>query len=650
MIEWLALLLPLTASLALIAALGLPAAFALGARGFTLALLAIPAAFAVISVGSIALPLVGLRWTPVTVVAAALGLGLLLLAGRRWIGSQHEQRLRTARFWPVCAAAAIGGAAIAVSLVLGVKGPHHVSQSYDAIFHLNAVRFILDTGSASPFDMTLATAPDAAAYYPTPWHGFVALIVQLSGASIPLATNAAVFAVSCVVWPIGAVALGRAIAGPSTRVTLVSGVLAAAFPSFPLLLVRYGVLYPNLLATALIPFAFVALLALLNLGHARASFAASPGTRIVLFVGALGAAATAHPNAFFALVVVGLPAVFAAAYRTWRGLGKGRASTRAAIAAGMLALCGALGFIWLRATTSDNGWEGTKSFPAAVWDAFGSSPRLEGHAWILTALVVLGAALALGRRRNRWLIISYVAVMLLFGVGAGLPASPLRTALIGLWYNDAWRLAAILPLAALPLAVLGLSAVAALTRVGWLRWRGIIGGRPGRGRTAAVGAAVLLALAATQGSGIYAAVQAVSSRYDPVGNPILLSQDEETLLERLDEHVPADTVLATNPWNGSSLAYAISDREVLAPHTGGSLTPEIAELTSQLADGGARVCELAADLDVKFVLDFGEHYVFPGTPRAEPFAGISGIEESSILTEVDREGDAVLYEITGCTQ
>ncbi|UTX52787.1 DUF6541 family protein [Leucobacter aridicollis] len=650
MTEWLALLFPLTCSLALVATLGLPAALALGARGFTLALLTIPAAFAVISVASIALPLAGLTWTPVTVCASGVGLALLLLIARRWLGSQNEPPSRAARFWPVSAAAAIGGAAIAVSLVLGIKGPSHVSQSYDAIFHLNAVRFILDTGSASPFDMTLATSPDAAVYYPTPWHGFVALIVQLSGASIPLATNAAVFTVACVVWPIGAVALGRAVAGPSMRVTLVSGILAAAFPSFPLLLVRYGVLYPNLLATALIPFAFVALLALLNLGPARTSFAASNGTRIVLFLGALGAASTAHPNAFFALVVVSLPAVFVSAYRGWRRPGQEQLGTRVAIALGLLALCGAIGFLWLRATTSDNGWEGTKSFPAAVWDAFGSSPRLEGHAWVLTALVVIGAIIAIGQRRHRWLIISYAALLLLFGVANGLPASALRTALIGLWYNDAWRLAAILPLAAIPLAVLGLSTLAALIHVGWLRWRALLGRDPATGRAAAAGAAVLLALAATQGSGIYAAVQAVSSRYDPVGNPILLSEDEETLLKRLDEHVPADTVLAANPWNGGSLAYAISDREVLVAHTGGLLTPEVAELTSNLADGGARVCELAADLNVEFVLDFGERYVFPGTPRAEPFAGISGVEDSSILTEVDREGDAVLFEITGCSQ
>src|SRR5690625_6205327 len=46
-------------------------------------------------------------------------------------------------------------------------------------------------------------------------------------------------------------------------------------------------------------------------------------------------------------------------------------------------------------------------------------------------------------------------------------------------------------------------------------------------------------------------------------NDALLSDDERELLEQLPEVVPEDAIIATNAWNGSSLAYAISDREVL---------------------------------------------------------------------------------------
>lgn len=648
MSAWVSLIPPLFGALAIVAALGLPTAFALGARGISLALVTVPAAFAVITVASIALPLIGLPWNSMTAIAVAIVVGLLLLLGRRWLGSTKLPVERVTRFWPIVAAAAIGGAAIGVSLVIGLKGPDHVSQSYDAIFHLNAVRFVLDTGSGSPFDMTLATAPGAAVYYPTPWHALVALVVQLTNASIPLATNAVMMLVACVIWPVGAVALGRAVAGPSRRATLAAGILAAAFPAFPLLLVRYGVLYPNLLATALIPYALVALLALLNLGPARRSFTASTATTVVFFVGALGAMASAHPNAFFAFAILGTLAVFAAAVRSWKRAGVSGMWHRTGIAGGLTLLCAVLLFAWSRATTSDNGWVGDRSFAAAVWDAFGSSPRLEGHAWILTVLIVGGITIAILRRRHRWLVVGYLVLLALFGLANGMPESAWRTAIIGLWYNDAWRIAAMFPLVTLPLATLALTALSGWLETGIRRWQRAFTSDSPVQRLMVTGGALVLALAATQGSGTFAAVQAVSSRYDPVDQPKLLSVDEQLLLEQLDELVPEDTVLAANPWNGGSLAYAFSGRQVLAPHTGGIVSPEALELTSTLAEGGDRVCQLAAKLNVEFVLDFGRDYIFPGTPRAEPFEGISGIEESSILHEIAREGDAVLYEITGC--
>ena len=61
LMAWLQIIPALTAALAIIAALGLPVAFALRLRGFAIAIIAVPAAFASITVTSIAAPLIGLR-------------------------------------------------------------------------------------------------------------------------------------------------------------------------------------------------------------------------------------------------------------------------------------------------------------------------------------------------------------------------------------------------------------------------------------------------------------------------------------------------------------------------------------------------------------------------------------------------------------
>ena len=646
--SWVALAPPLLATLALLALLGAPVSLALRLRGYASLVVGIAAAFAVLALSPILASILGIPWSPIPPIAVSFALALILLPLRRWVGTRWQRPSRPHRLWVPLGSAALGGAAIAVALVMSMKSADAISQTYDANFHLNAVRQILDLGGAAPYDLDLA-APGQSVFYPALWHGLVALVVQLSGASIPLATNAVLFVVCAVVWPIGAVALGRAVAGPNARATLASGIVAAAFPSFPLALAGYGVLYPNLLSTALIPFMLVAVLQLLNLGRARWSDPLPPGTRWLLLLGTLGAASLAHPNALHVSLLWCAFPVLAAVLRAVR-----RRPARPLAIAG--ALSGALLFIvaiavaWYIGRTGDNPWEGSRGPIGAAIDALGSTPRLEGHAWPVTLLILIGAVLAWQRRRLRWALGSAAILALFFIVAYGFPESAWRTLLLNPWYNDSWRLASLISIGALPLAVLGATS---LLSIGWIGVRRVLaatGTPPRRRRTlivaAAAGAAFLLA--ATQGAGAYAAVQYVSTKYVAGEDSQLLSPDERALIERLSDHVPAGETLANNPWNGGALAYALADYPVLVPHTGGTYDPRITEMTSTLETGDSQACTIADELDVSYVLDFGTRYVFKNTPRAEPFEGITDVEDSPVLTEVDREGDAVLYEITGC--
>ncbi len=663
---WLPLVPPLLVALGILAILGLPAALALRLRGFAIAIIAIPAGFAVLALAPFIAGIARIRWSIIPAFALAALLALVLLALRKWLGApRREHGSRTARphrLWVPVGAAAIGGAAIATTLVLSLKSADAISQTYDAIFHLNAVRLILDTGNASPLAMDLSS-PGHPAFYPTLWHGYVALIAQLSGASIPLATNAALFTVCAVVWPIGAVALGRAVAGPNVRTTVVSGIVAAAFPSFPLSLAGFGVLYPNLLSTALLPFVLVAALQLMDLGPARRADPLAPGTRWLLLLGALGAATLAHPNAIHVLLLWLAAPSIAAAIRAIRGgriaassglllepkIGRGARTVLAV--AGLALFAAAVGGAWYVGRTSDHPWGGSHETPfGAVLDAVGSTPRLEGHNWPVTVLVLLGALLIAARRGRRWLLgVSFVLISF-YVIADGFPPADWRTFFLSPWYNDPWRLAALVPLGAIPLAVAGASTAAAIAGSAFRRVARMFGGsRVALHRTlwALFGAAFLLA--ATQGAGAFAGVNYVSSKYEFDSASRLLTPDERALLERLPEHVPGDAVIADNPWNGGALAYALADRRVLVPHTGGSYDPRITELTESLDRGSVEACRAANDLRVEFVLDFGREYVFPGTKRALPYLGISGVERSDVLTEVDRQGEAVLYKITGCT-
>lgn len=660
MASWLSLTLPLVTALGIIGVLGLPAAFALRLRGFSIALVAVPAGFAVLAIAPIAASFLGISWNLLPPLAIALALALILFLLRHWLGRSPAFIERPHRFWVPIASAAVGGLVVATTLVMSMKTADAVSQTYDAIFHLNLTREMLSTGDASPLHIDLAS-PGHPAFYPAVWHAFVALIAQVSGASVPLATNAALFAACAVAWPIGAVALGRAVAGPSRRVTLLSGIIAVAFPSFPLMLAGYGVLYPNLLSMTLVPFALVGLMQLLGIARARRSDPLPSGTRWLLFIGATGAATLAHPNAVHLILLWAAVPVVYSAIRTFQGgpipttdgslvlFRAGVSARRMGAALGVILFGACIIAAWYLGHTSDNAWEGTRSPLGAFIDAAGSTPRLEGHAWPVTILVLIGAFVAWRVRSLRWIIGSAAVLLFMFVVALGFGASDWRTMLIGPWYNDTYRLASLVPFGALPLAVLGASAFAALTLPGLRRAARLVSPRHQRGTKALFAAVGLVfVLAATQGAGAHAGVQYVSGKYRADDQAHLLSNDERALLDRLPEHVPLDETVAVNPWNGGALAYAISNRDVFVAHTGGTPDPTVIKMTESLKFGTAESCAAADELDARFVLDFGDHFVFRDTDRALPYRGVTNIGDSPVFTEVDREGDAALYEITGC--
>ncbi|WP_125099928.1 DUF6541 family protein [Leucobacter chromiireducens] len=660
MIAWLPLITPTAAAIFLLVALGLPLSLALRLRGFFAIAVAIPASLAVVAIASVLAPLVKVHWSPLAPFALGIVVAVLLLFCARRVGPVRRNGAGVHRTLVPVGAAALGGLAIAVSLILSMKSADAISQTFDANFHLNAVRQILETGSASPLDMDLA-APGSHTYYPTLWHGFVALVAQLSGASIPLATNATVFVVCTVVWPIGVVLLGRALAGPSTRVAIVSGIVSAAFPNFPLSLAGYGVLYPNLLAIALAPFIFTGIIQLCGLSNARRAEGSSIVAAALLTIGSLGAAIFAHPNAIHITLIWMIVPATTLVYRALRGrrvpgwsgalveplLPRTARRTTALFGLPLLGL--AIVVAWAIGRTTDNPWEGKHEVPGALLDALGMTPRLEGHAWPVTLLFLFGLVAIARSHRRRWVGYGALIPLAFYVIADGFPASEWRTFFLSPWYSDPWRLAALIWVGALPLVVIGASAAAAWFDLG-LRSSARFLPHPRISRIVGLTFGALFLLAATQGAGAFAGVQYVSTKYETDAAAPLLDTDERALLERLESHVPEGQVIANNPWNGGALAYAIADREVLVPHTGGKYDPRINEMLEGIATGTPQACSLSHELNARFVLDLGTHYVFPETPRAEPYRTISGIDsaDATALTEVDREGEAVLYEITGC--
>lgn len=642
---WLDLIGAIGVLLAMCAVIGGGVAWAVGLRGLWL-VAAAPAFFATIAAGAaVVAPWVGLGWSlvPVVIVAVLIGAGAAMVRfviGRR---RPHPPR-RAPRYdvW-VLIAIALPAAVLAWRCAEILGAPDSFSQTFDNVFHLNGVRYVLDTANASSLHLGFMTSPSGSlAFYPAAWHGVVALVVQLSGATIPVATNAMIIVVSAGVWPVGAVLLARTLGGTRPAVGIAAGAVAAGVPAFPILLLDYGVLYPLLYGLALLPFALAVTAAML--GVARDSPRLGFGWWVLVVAGAIVGMTLAHPGAFVALLALSAPMVCAVVLRALRRRGWRNRSLTIAAFLSYLVVGGVLVKV-LRPPAEARGWPLSQSMGDAVLTALSGSMWYQVPAYAVAVLVVLGIVWTLiERTREAWVMLAMYAIgAWLYVVVVSLPIANVRDAFTGSWYNNAPRLAAIFVVALLPLAAFGAARTWA-----WLgaRIAGDAGRRVPRALAVASGLAAAVALVAVAQIGaVPRAVEWASSPYRMTADSALVSTDEYALLNRLDAEVPESAVVAGDPFAGAALAYALADRRVLLPHTLVEMDETRTRIVEALREGrfDAAACRAADEDDVRYVLDFGTVGVHG------PIEGYPGLGQSSQLILIDEQGDARLYELTGCS-
>ena len=632
---------------------GMLAALAVGLRGIAAWGTAPLLSVAIVSGTAVVLPLLGIQWslrTLAVAVVAAVGLawltgGVLHRAGSRRVSSDDMLTLGSAAL-----GLAAGAFLLARTVARGITLPSNISQTYDAVFHLNAVRFVLDTANASSLHIGgMVQSTSGRGFYPGAWHAAVAGTVELSGVDIPTATNAVALVVSAVLWPAGAVLLTRQLLGPDRLALLAAGVLSAGFFSLPYVLLIFGVLYPNVTAFALLPGALAVVVSLLGRGEQDAIRRGRAA--VVLPLGLLGLG-LAHPNALFSLVVLVLPLAVstgvAAGVDTWRS---GRA-TRVVVWTVVTVM--AVGSIWVVLARS--------AFVASVmrqsWAASGTKAQASGEvllqgmlgreAFTLLAILVLAGFVVMARTpRLRWVPAAYLLVAWLYVLARG-SDSELSSNLTGLWYNDSYRLASILPVLGTPMAVVGL-----LLPRRWLEDRRRQAPFPLVPEAITV-AALAGTVVATGGMYVDRISADISQAYRLSWSPdlsILLTESEQELFTRIGEYVPEGAVVAGNPWNGSSLVSALGDRDVVFPHFVGAWDEPREILIEGMRDVASdpEVCSAARELGVEYVID-GGRWIVEFDRRAARYSGFEDLGTADGLERVARYGETTLYRVTECAE
>ncbi|WP_104089401.1 DUF6541 family protein [Arthrobacter sp. GMC3] len=627
---------------------------AAGARGMAWLATAAPLSVSLVGVGALASHTLQLRWTPVflagfTLCATALvwGLRRTLSAGRPETPPSRWGRPSKAVFLGTFAGLAFGATVITVRFMRMFVGPGNISQTFDNVFHLSAIRFILDSGNGSSLAIGSLSTSGPQQFYPAAWHDVVALVVQVSNVPIPVAVNVVNIVIGALVWTISGMYLATRVAGIRPAVLLMTGILAGSFGAFPYLLVDFGVLYPNFLGIALLP-AFIALAAdVLGL-----SMPPSPGVLkggLLLALGAPGLA-LAHPNSLMALGAFVVPMLLYWLMRLLTGRGRCRTywlhATFALLVVGLYLTLLVLAWKRFRPSRAGSTWPPNQSISAAVQDALTNSPAEIPLSSVLVVLTAIGFVAICTQLKRLWLLGPYLVGVTLFVVVSGFPAGPFRDALTGVFFNDSKRLAAMLPVIALPLTAVG--GVWLLDRLASFLPRPLESSKLLRRTVSTAGILITLTIGiAGQNTSIGFIQDKTIRDYAVTPDSPLLSPDKAALLARADSKIPDGATVIVNPATGASLVYALANRNVILPTLTSPASPGVITLLGNLQElpTNPEVCNAVRKLNAFYVLDFGNKQIIDmglPIPSSEALANTAG------LTLLDQQGAAKLYRIDGC--
>jgi D-galactosaminyltransferase len=244
-------------------------------------------------------------WTALFALAVVTGTALgvrVALRRVRDVGAEARAATRGPAL-VVAAGVLLGGLLIGLAALRGMPNWQSIPSNWDSVWHANTIRFILDTGQASPTHMGELRNVETheALYYPSTFHALAAIFSQLTGAAPATAYTLNSLAAAIWLFPVSAATLtwrllrSRTDEWRTAGAAATAAALSASFTAIPYVefdtasmpnLAAFGVAVPTmaLVVSALrhrdrIPLAVLALLGVFSV-HITG------GVVVVLFVAA----------------------------------------------------------------------------------------------------------------------------------------------------------------------------------------------------------------------------------------------------------------------------------------------------------------------------------------------------------------------------
>jgi hypothetical protein len=264
--------------------------------------------YGVVALSIVPFGALGIPWNAWTAlfalaVVTTIALGLrIALARVRDVGAEARAATRGPAL-VVAAGVLLGGLLIGLAALRGMPNWQSIPSNWDSVWHANTIRFIVDTGQASPTHMGELRNVETheALYYPSTFHAVAAIFSQLTGAAPATAYTLNSLAAAIWLFPVSAATLtwrllrSRTDEWRTAGAAATAAALSASFTALPYVefdtasmpnLAAFGVAVPTmvLVVSALrhrdrIPLAVLALLGVFSV-HITG------GVVVVLFVAA----------------------------------------------------------------------------------------------------------------------------------------------------------------------------------------------------------------------------------------------------------------------------------------------------------------------------------------------------------------------------
>lgn len=578
------------ALLGVLAAIMVPGAITLrilGARSLW-ALAAAPAlAAAIAGVAAILAGLLGISWGPVPyVLACALAAGAAAVLRR--LGVRLPQGREDARHGSLRSVIAgiplpwlwlLGAACIQVGPILHAFGrADGVLQRWDTLFHLSALRRVLDTGDGSTLTLgALTNSARTPVFYPAAFHDLATVI---PGVTPPILLNAATVAVAVVPWALGCAALARAWWPEIRWGGFAAAILAMLIPAAPVDEWIHLSPIPNLMGMAFLPGALALATVMLRAMTEKQTTVAGCVLAIAVMLTAVLGLGLGQPNAAVMMLLLVAIVAIGLGWRRWR-----ERPWLLAVPLGALAPVAALQWTPLGARVTS--FVGGLQVPLSTGIGEVASGLLTVWPMAIGPVIAVLWWPGLARtaiRGPRFVVAAWALVVVLY-LDAAVDSS---WNLSVLFYRGQDRLAMPLAMLSVMLAVPGL-----------VFWSRII-----RTRTPAVitGGVILACVVALSSIPARAQRAADNATLDEPGRSRFLQEDElEAFAAHADEM--RDGVILASPFSGAAHMYGIHGLSVRFPVAGMGTSPSDTAVLTAVSTAGTdpAACRTLEDAGIAYV-------------------------------------------------